>query len=298
MNWTLSNARRIVDGSRNMPVVSLVAVMMLVLILLWANLTWIIIAPIQVLVVAGLLFEKIRTDPRFWCVMTALLAGAIYWDWYPLDNHQYLFVYLSLALFCVFHLPEKRRKKVLALSGRILLGAVMAAAVIWKAVTPDYLDGTFFHHALLTHPHLQNIAIALGGISPEIISTNEEQLHLLHFSYLTSAPVESVTLQGASRIAPLALFITWWTIGVEALLAVLFLWPRRLGGDHRFVFLARHITLILFITAIYPLAPVIGFGWALIILGFANCAEKPTIFRPIYIALMLFLLFAGYVNFV
>lgn len=296
MNWSLDKIRRGVDRIAGMDAASLVATMTLILIIFFAEMTWVIIVPITVLAIAGLLFERFRTDPRLWCLMTALLAVSIYWDWYPQENHQYLYVYICLMLFCAFHVDEQQRAELLATSSRWLLGAVMAAAVVWKAVTPDYLSGDFFHHALLTHPALSDMAIAFGDVPADVVATNQAEADWLAINSLSDTPETSVTLEGSERIGVFAAFLTWWTIIVEALLAVLFLWPNRLGGQHRYFFVARHVTLVAFILAVYPLTPVLGFGWALIVLGVANCARRPTRFRPLYIGLFLLLIFAGYVT--
>ena len=296
MNFKPAKISAFLRRQSQMEVLPLVTIMVLVLVLMMAHLTWAIAVPIKALVIAGLLFKRVRTDPRMWCVLTALLAVALYVDWHPRDNHQYLIIYLSLMLFCIFHISREHRDQVLATSGRLLIGAVMVFAVIWKAITPDYLSGDFFHHGLLTHPHLQNIAAVFTDVCADVLAENSQIVALFDLNYLTTTPEDSVAIEGSPQIGTMAFVMTWWTIAIEAIIALLFLWPRRFGGGHSVVFYGRHLALALFIATTYPPAPIIGFGWALVILGLADCADRPTVLRPLYVALFFFLLFAGFLT--
>ena len=295
--------QRFADDASKWPVAELVAALMLLNILLWTEITWVIVAVVKVVAVVGLLSRRLRTDPRLWVVMTGLLAAALYWEWHPHDNHQFLIVYMSLLLFCVFAVddeyPEVDRDAVLAMGARWLVGAVMLLAVIWKLVTPEYVSGEFFQHALMRHVTLHQLAESVGLISAQMVAENQGAAQWLHFSYLSESPVDSVPLEGTPAVATAAVVLTWWTVGIEATIAAtiaaLWLWPRRWGGDHRAVFHARHLALMLFLVTTYPFAPVVGFAWSLAILGMASCARGPTLWRPVYVVAILALLLVGYV---
>lgn len=275
---------------RELPVEALCAMLTFLLVLLWANITWVIAFPIYVVAVAGILFPKLRTGPRVWCVLTALMALSLAWDWHHQDNHQFVYVYICLALFLAFHFEGKQRSRVLADGCRLLVGAMMAFAAGWKLMTADYSTGAFFHHELLVHESLSDLAVIFGGLSPEVPVENAANIELLTAGYLTAEPVESVVLEGTGEVAVIAAVVTWWTVLIEALIAALFLWPRRLGGGHRYVFYARHVALIAFMLMTYVFAPVIGFGWALVVLGLGCCAVRPTWFRPAYLVIVVLLL--------
>ncbi len=215
---------------RSRSTLPLITAMMLVTILLWADLSTAVILPIYALATLGLVVPRWGADPRLWLLLTALLTTSVAINWFPLDNHQFLFVYIALLLFIVHHVESpSRQKTILAEGSRLLLGAVMALAVLWKVLTPDYLDGRFFHFTILVHEALQTIPTTAGDLATDVAATNQEQLQWLHHSYLSTDRVTEVHLEGTATTAWLAQVLTWWTIGIEALIALLFLWPARFG---------------------------------------------------------------------
>ena len=280
---------------RSRPTLPLVTALMLVTILMWADLSTAVILPIYALATLGLVIPRWGADPRLWLLLTALLAISVAVNWHPLDNHQFLFVYIALLLFLVHHVEQEPRQiTVLAEGSRLLLGAVMTLAVVWKLLTPDYLDGRFFHFTILVHGALQTIPTAAGDLAAHGAAANQDHLQWLHHSYLSTDLATAIELEGTPTTAFLAQILTWWTIGIEALIALLFLWPSRFGGQKAPIFYGRHLALFLFLLTTYPLAPILGFGWALVILALGDCARRHTLLRPIYVTTAFVLLLAGY----
>ena len=78
--------------------------------------------------------------------------------------------------------------------------------------------------------------------------------------------------------------MTAWTIGLEALIGLGFLVrrPARLAG-------IRDYLLLLFIASTYALAPVVGFGWLLVVMGFAQAEGPIRYLHLLYVAALLVL---------
>ena len=64
-----------------------------------------------------------------------------------------------------------------------------------------------------------------------------------------------------------------------------FLWPGT-GGVAR----QRHLVLAVFCATIYAIAPVVGFGWLLLVMGVAQCEPERTAVRTVYLGLFFVLL--------
>lgn len=75
-----------------------------------------------------------------------------------------------------------------------------------------------------------------------------------------------MTLIVTEQVRRLAGVMTWFTLVMEGILAVLFLVPR--ASARRAA--VRSVVLLIFLVAVYPIAPVIGFGWILISMGLAQ----------------------------
>jgi hypothetical protein len=82
----------------------------------------------------------------------------------------------------------------------------------------------------------------------------------------TNPGAGAVTLIVTEQVRRLARVMTWFTLVMEGILAVLFLVPR--ASARRAV--VRSVVLVVFLVAVYPAAPVIGFAWILIAMGLAQ----------------------------
>ena len=71
--------------------------------------------------------------------------------------------------------------------------------------------------------------------------------------------------------------MTYWTIAIESLVALAFLFPTRLIGSW-----LRHIFLMVFILTTYAIAPVLGFGYVLVAFGAAQVEENQEILTMAY----------------
>jgi hypothetical protein len=234
---------------------------------------WYFQVPITVLVVAGVLWRRALYDPLYWLAVSTFLAFGNYLNWDINDNHQYLINYWCLAIACCLGsgAPEKLRGV-----ARALIGLTMSLAVVWKGIAPDFLNGAFFQSALLNGSRFEPAVEFFTGLSGEVLAANRAQwaAFLAPDSTLTE-----IWMRGSAEVLGLARLLSWWGVGIEAVLAVLFLAPLR-GCALRW----GHILLLVFVFSTYGIANVVGFGWILCVLGIAACDRADTNTRTAYLA--------------
>jgi hypothetical protein len=266
---TLTTLQRKPDGSWLAPlyhslrtlvetwdVFDLAASMTLILLMLYAGDYWYLKRPVTILCAAAILYRPLRCNEFFWLATTTVLAASNYYNWYLIDNHKYLITYWCLSLYLARLSADPART--IAISARYLIGLAFLFATVWKLISPDYLNGAFFHYSLLLDDRFAALTIFLSGLSQTAYLHNHQALQEL-LAY--SSQFHSIQLQSTPQIGMLAQFITWWTISLEGLIALAFL------GAHRLFARWRDPLLLLFVLTTYSIAAVIGFGWVLVIMG-------------------------------
>jgi hypothetical protein len=222
---------------------------------------------------AGLVFRSIRLKPALWFILTAMFLVASAWlYWWELENHSLLIMYWCLALGLALLATDPRRT--LARTARIIVGLVFLLALAWKMTSQDFVDGAFFEFTLLTDERFRTVAEGLGGLRAAAVEANVTGIANWWSPDYT---VDSVRLESARGIEPLAQAMTAWTLLIEGIIALAFLLPRgrtigRLG----------ELALLAFIATTYGLAPVVGFGWVLLLLGFAQTSFSPRVAHLLY----------------
>jgi hypothetical protein len=251
----------------------------LLLLLLYVSDQWYVNVPVVGLALAGLLFANVRGKPLFWFTLTCFSAAGVYYNWLSADNHKYLLSYWCLAVFCSLYHP--RAAECLATSARLLTALTFAFAAFWKLRSPDFLNGSFFHFEFLFDPRFEGKLQALGLADPRMFELNEVARRALssYDSVLVQVPV---VLDNTLRRAGVAL--SWWAIVMEAAIAIAFLAP---PGSR--ISRVRHGLLLGFVASTYAIAPVIGFGWLLVIMGFVQCDPSWRKTRMLYLVCVLLL---------
>ena len=239
---------------------------------------WTLTLPISVLVILSLIVPCLRTSARFWGVASLLLiAYHCVYNYYLSDNHKFVISGWCLAITIALCTPNPAHS--LAWLGRVMVGLVFGLAVVWKATSLDYMSGHSFEFLLVTDPRFFALANLLGGLSAETYHANQaavEQVRTL---------TGSIPIAGTEAASPLALFLTWWTIILETIIAALFLYDRS-----EKVRQWRHWILLGFIITTYPPTNVIQFGWILIAMAVASCPESYRRERVLYALSFLFIL--------
>jgi hypothetical protein len=231
------------------------------------------------LAVAGLLVPALRRSSALWLTLAGLTGWRVVADWPLADNHSYLLCYWCLAIG--LGLLARDPADLLALSARRLLALAFGLAVVRKLLSPDYLDGTFFRVTLLVDPRFEDVARLAGGLTPELLDQSREAL----WQHLDGLPAKLAVPALGARFDGLALFLTLWTIALEALIAIAFLWPgRALAG-------LRDGALLLFCTTTYAVMSTIAdFGWLLVAMGLSQCDAQRTRTRLAYLAVFALIL--------
>ena len=228
-----------------------------------------------VLSVAGLVLPGLRKSPALWFALAAILGMRILLVSHNLDNHGFLIAYWALALGCAFSLDDPR--KAFATQARLLVGFSFLFATLWKVgLSSDYRGGDFFHLTFLIDPRFISFTELVGGGLDE--ATLRNNLSLVLQLRDPAQGLESVSLQTTPRLQAIAIASTWWTAFIEGLVTVQFLIPTRWR-------LARYRdgTLMLFAITTYAIAPVMGFGWLLMILGIAQTRPEQGRTRLLYV---------------
>lgn len=228
-------------------------------------------------VICGLLLiapDLIQSRPLWWTLLAALVIGNVQ-NWYLIDNHKYLMTYWTLAVAISLHTTNPRN--VLAQNAKVLIALVFGYAVLWKVAGGQYSDGSFLYWTILTDWRLRDLAVALTGLSGETLDQRTTALRDLGSLGGANA---SLAIPYVSSLGRLTVTLSWAVLIGEAIVSVLHSLPapslRRL----------RHLSVILFIVSTYFLLPVVGFAFALAVLGFSQTTEDEWRWRLIYLALL------------
>jgi hypothetical protein len=248
------------DEVDDMDVLDLVPRLTLVLLILYSGKYWYLRVPMTVICTCGILFRSIYQSASFWFLLTMVMAWGNFSNWYAIDNHKYLMTYWGLALYCSLLSPDPR--KAIILNGRLLIGLCFAFSTLWKVLSDDFLNGSFFHYTFLLDSRFGDVAEILGGMTDDALFQNE--LRMMEFLRYDST-LQFVKLLDSPRIPLLAKVVTWWIFSIELLLAIAFL-----GPTDRFISKWRDGTLLFFALSTYSVAHVVGFGWLLMVMGVAQ----------------------------
>jgi hypothetical protein len=234
------------------------------------------------LVAVGLVFPDLLLRAGFWMSLTFITGLRVILDWPLADNHAYLLSYWCLGVSVALLTQDSRN--CLALNGRLLIGLAFAFAALWKlALSPDYMDGRFFRIIMLTDSRFEGVVRLVGGLSPEML----EELRNFVKQHVDAQPFQMMNIAPQpERFLLIAKIATLWTVAIETLIALAFLWPVSKGLSK-----LRDILLIIFCMTTYAVAPVEDFGWLLIAMGIAQCEPERRVTRFIYLAVFFIILF-------
>lgn len=206
----------------------------------------------------------VRRSSWFWLALAAALLAPMLPRWHAYEDHLYFAVAWIAAVG--ISLLGSRRRRCLAASARMLIALAMGLAVLWKAISGQYLSGETFHHRMLSDARFRTmIAQPIAGLGDAATDQNRAAVARLRAS---DRPL-TVSLSSTPRLSIVAAVITGWTILIELALAACFALPHSARLDA-----ARNPLLLMFMTTTYVVVPVVGFGMLFSALGIAQCRRE------------------------
>lgn len=273
MSWIARAQRlgnRLADTLLTRSTLDLVRILSLLVLIQHGPREWYTEVPLTLLVLLGIIVREMRSRPWFWFVVASFVLAHDIVTWPSVDNHKWLMGWWMMAMWIVHLAPRAVQLEAMRENARVMLGLVFVLATFWKLITPQYLDGSFFEYELLADKRFQEAAIWIGGATAKGLDENRDLKKDIQNSYRKDAePMESAELNSGPYVDALALAMTYWTIAIEGSLGVLSLWP-----GNGLVAVLRTSAALVFTATTYLLAPVMGFGWMVIILGFGQCPER------------------------
>jgi hypothetical protein len=242
---------------------------------------WLISSPIEahwaldLFLVAGLVHPTLYRERTYWLLFSIVFLVAPWRrPWLDLDNHHWLEAYwvVAIALSRWGRTPDQTLKDI----ARLLLGLAFAFATLWKLISPEFMSGGFFEFTFLIDHRLSAVASTLGLQPGDAGSAGRAALQAWQNSGVIP---EAVTVTVSDTMRWLAPVMAWLTVVIEGGVAVAFLLP--LAPARRWI---RDASLLLFVVATYPLAPVLGFGRLLLAMGVMQSELKPQLRNHLYVA--------------
>jgi len=254
----------------------------LILLMLYGYTTLSLDVLLKILCGLMLLSPSLITNQTLWIV----ICGLVWWvnsqNWLWIDNHQILISYWCLV--CALGVMSKNPDRVFAWNGQIMIGLTFLFATVWKIIAGEYGNGAFLHYTFLVEERVEEVATFISGLPPYALPRNQ----LLENIYQQFPKIlEGVTLSSTPRLELFTWLASYWTILIEASVAISFL-----GGLIFAFFRFRDWLLIIFILTTYFLLPVLGFAYILIIMGLAQCSVEHKLTRIVYIIIFALLQFA------
>lgn len=224
--------------------------------------------------IAGLAVPGLARNRWYWLLLSGLVViGSMSRPWLALDNHHWLQMYWFVAVFVTRFAADADRA--LAKSARLLIGLAFLFAVVWKIIAPDFLSGGFFDYTFAIDDRLGDVAAAVGLQDPDLTAGNRSAVSSWRRPGVTP---EARAFNVNDQLAPWTPLMAWLTVLIEASVAASFLAPL----SRRRAWL-RDASMLTFVIATYPLAPVLGFGRLLLAMSVMQSTLKPRVRAVVYV---------------
>lgn len=263
----------------------LVLKMVLIILLVLMNDNTVLAILMPVIVIPGLLFNKIASNKYFWLLLTLFsitpylvldLVGYV-------PNHKHIFAYVILAITLMLFFSEKKEiLNNLRIQAKYIIGLCFLFAVIGKFLAPEFVDGSFFEFTNTIDPRFFGFTSFITDVDPLMLKENEINMQNL---LSTNNTQFFFNVNGAEGLSTIGLIISYWTIFIEGMIAISFCLPSRFLLSKY-----RNIFLIAFILTTYPIATVYGFAIILATLGFIQATKTNKLTKYSIFYLLVFIL--------
>ncbi|MCH2119397.1 MAG: hypothetical protein MK161_17075, partial [Pirellulales bacterium] len=132
---------------------------------------------IEILCIVLLLSRILLVSGWMWLFLSMSMAVVLVGNWEVMDNHKYLIAYWTLSCFIATWID--RPDEHLSRNARLLIGISFCAAVLWKFLPGEFLDGSFFHALILTDFRFQSLALWVGGVDAAAMEKNGQLMNTL-----------------------------------------------------------------------------------------------------------------------
>lgn len=231
---------------------------------------------------AVLVSSTLRRSPWFWLLIAVAWWPQLIFRWERHEDHSYLINYWCLALG--LSLLGSQSYATLKQNARLLIGLTFAFGCFWKITSPDFADSSLNLYNMLFDTRFNTVFASPFGLVPDQ-SANEQVLAAVRAGV---ADVNWGQITYQPGLNWMAQAMTWWTIAIEAALALFFLVPR-MSVSRRL----KDASLMLFTATTYFFVPVLGFGCLFCAMGAAQCEPRQRMTRGAYLMLALVILYRG-----
>ena len=235
----------------------------------------------------GLIFPGQLKNRHLWTGLAIFTGLRLIISWPLSDNHAYLLFYWCLAVTVCLYSGDVKR--FLSINARYLIGLAFAFATLWKLfLSPDFADGTFFSVNMLVDPRFEDFTKLVVGLS----DAKFNELHDFVRQHVDGQIMGNIIPpEIPARLFTVSYFLTYYTLIIESLVAVAFLWPLNKGLSKY-----RDYILLLFCITVYSVATVEGFGWLLLAMGVVQVYESGFRTRVLYILAFFIVIFYSQVS--
>jgi len=234
-----------------------------------------------VLVFIVLCWPYVVNKPWFWSVLLLLQSVDLYFSWLSKANHGWVMWYWCIAMFiAVIQSDKKIEFQVIQNSARWLLIIVMLAAVYYKGISPEYMNGDFFEFNLASNMNMVPFVAIISDLSYSELISNARATS----DVVGELRTENTELKTSWVLHYIAIVTTWWVLLIELVIGALLLFYKKIADWW------AHVMHAWFIVGAYAAAPIVGFGWILIVLGYALAWDQSKSIRQMYFALAILML--------
>ena len=249
-----------------------VLMMSLIMMLLYPGQLWYHELAGRIMAISAILYRPLARLPLFWwiaAILNAVCQNVILW--HQSDNHKFVYTYWYVAIAC--SLATGCPNVVIKFNSRMLLGLIMLFAVGRKMFSLEYIRGDSFWYLLNLDSRFSELA---SFFTKDI---HRQRTHMVsQINDLRSI----IALPNNRFMYWFALFLTWWTLLIEGIIAYCFLSQRSARLDA-----IGFVALMLFVLTVYPIAPVLGFGSILLVMAFAQTESDQRVARASYLLMFI-----------
>jgi len=246
-------------------------------------------APVVVLCIMFLLNKRFLTSRALWFLIF-LYVMALNFVYFELSaNHFYLIAYWSLACALALGTQNQDIDTVLRQNARMLLGLGFCFAALWKIMAGEYINGSFFHYSFLTRfIDSDSVPLITWILSPVELAENIRLKQMLQHLPVNNG---SIALTTSNSIRYFSHLLSLWTLLIEAVIGVAFLFNRP-----KFIVRKRDYLLMLFILTTFIIIPIDRFALILMLLGLAQCPQERRRLKFAYLTIFIVMQFVVFVD--